>query len=122
MAKSTLLLLLAMFCLSAFDQPLPQNEFACNVYVPNAFSPNDDGVNDQFQAYVGCTVTQFDLRVFNRWGQLVFSTVNAEDGWDGTIKGEAAISAVYTYVLKVTYDQEGKEKSEIKTGDVTLIR
>jgi gliding motility-associated-like protein len=120
--KSTLLLWCALFCLSAFDQPLPQNEFACNVYVPNAFSPNEDGVNDLFQANIGCTVTEFDLRVFNRWGQLVFSSQNPDDGWDGNSKGEPAISAVYVYVLQVSYDQEGKLKSEVKTGDVALIR
>ncbi|MFN7116091.1 MAG: gliding motility-associated C-terminal domain-containing protein [Saprospiraceae bacterium] len=122
MAKSTLLLLCALFCLSAFDQPLPQNEFACDIYVPNAFSPNDDGVNDLFQAHVGCTVTAFDFRVFNRWGQMVYSTVNQEDGWDGTLKGEPMLSAVYVYVLQISYEQEGEVKSEVKTGDVALIR
>lgn len=121
-AKSTLLLISLLLCLSAFRQPLPQNEFACNVYVPNAFSPNEDGVNDVFQAQVGCTVTAFDLKIFNRWGQLVFASVSQETGWDGTSKGQLAASAVYVYVLKVAYDQEGTVKSEVKTGEVSLLR
>lgn len=120
--KSTLLLCCALFCLSSFYETPSQNEFACNVYVPNAFSPNDDGVNDVFQANIGCTVTEFDLRVFNRWGQQVFSSQNPDDGWDGTMKGEPALSAVYVYVLQVSYDQEGEVKREMKTGDVALIR
>jgi gliding motility-associated-like protein len=120
--KSTLLLLCTLFCLSAFRQPLPQNEFACNVYVPNAFSPNEDGVNDVLEAQVGCTVTEFDLKIFNRWGQLVFASVNEETGWDGTSKGQLAPSSTYVYVLKIAYDVEGAAKSEVITGEVSLLR
>ncbi len=121
-AKSTLLLISAFLCLSSFYSALPQDKFTCNVYIPNAFSPNDDGVNDVFQPNVGCPITAFDLKIFSRSGQLIFSTQNSEDGWDGTSKGQLAAASAYVYLLKVTYDQEGDAKSELKTGDVALIR
>jgi gliding motility-associated-like protein len=118
----TLLALCAVLCCTAFQSPFSPPEFACKVYLPNAFSPNEDGVNDVFQAHVGCTVTEFDLRVFNRWGQLIFATQQPDEGWDGTTKGQPAIQAVYVYVLKVTYDQDGEARQEVQTGDVALIR
>lgn len=68
-------------------------------YIPNSFSPNGDGLNDLF-APVGPGVERYDLKIFNRWGQLVHD----EDtrGWDGKFKGELVMPGVYFYLMRVS--------------------
>ncbi len=90
-------------------------------FVPNAFSPNGDGLNDKlvpvFSGKKQYTLSSF--KVFNRGGQEVFSAGNGTEGWDGTFKGQPAESATYTYLLQLV-DADGKEKKV--TGYVALIR
>lgn len=95
------------------------------IYFPNAFSPNDDGFNDGFTLYGGPAARQINrLRVFDRWGGLVFDGVNLPmgfeaAGWDGTVKGEPAQSGVYVFMAEVEFiDGE----SVLYEGDVTLLR
>lgn len=117
------LVLLSMVCgLCASYPPPTLDDAPCKVYVPNVFSPNEDGVNDVFKPEMACNITAFDLQVFNRWGQLVFASDNPEVGWNGTAKGELAPATVYVYRLEVSYEQEGNVKKELKTGDVALVR
>jgi gliding motility-associated-like protein len=96
-------------------------DYACDksfVYLPNAFTPNGDGDNDIL--FVRSAVAQkILLRVFNRWGQLVFETENQHVGWDGTFKGRPCDPDVYDYYLKVTCVNE---QENIIKGNVTLIR
>ena len=68
--------------------------------VPNAFTPNGDGLNDCFgiRRWGGVTVVEFDI--FNRWGELIFSTKNPSDCWDGTFKGKLQPTGGYPYVIK----------------------
>jgi len=68
--------------------------------VPNAFTPNNDGVNDCFgiRRWGGVTVVEFDI--FNRWGELIFSTKNPSDCWDGTFKGKLQPTGGYPYIIK----------------------
>ncbi len=88
-------------------------------YVPNAFSPNNDGFNDIFRPVpVGITSTEY-FRVFNRYGQLVFETNRFMQGWDGTLKGEPQPAGNYVWVLKGV-DRYGKAV-ETK-GSVVLVR
>ena len=94
-------------------------EYICNSYVPNAFSPNDDGLNDVFQLYSsGCPLEGFQLYVFDRWGAKVFYSENLEEGWDGTYKGKKANIGVYVY--QVIYSAYGKK--ELLEGDLVLMR
>jgi gliding motility-associated-like protein len=88
------------------------------VFVPNAFTPNSDGVNDILYAY-GNTIATMQLRIFNQWGQLVFESKERTRGWDGTMSGEKQPVGVYTYELKVAL-QDGSQV--IKRGTITLIR
>jgi gliding motility-associated-like protein len=86
--------------------------------VPNAFTPNGDGVNDY--VYVrGYGITQMTFRIYNRWGKLVFETTNRKQGWDGRYKGVLQPQDVYAYVLDVTYTGGATYR---KTGDITLLR
>lgn len=88
------------------------------VYIPNAFSPNGDGNNDIFQIY-GQSIKTINLKVFNRWGEMVYYSNNQFDSWDGTFKGQQQMPAVFTYTAQVTF--LNNDKSELK-GTVTLIR
>lgn len=88
------------------------------LYAPNAFTPNGDGVNDKFNAFA-LGVALFEMKIFNRWGELVFSTMDIEEGWDGYFKGELQNPDVFVYHVRAIY-MDGYEKS-IK-GSLTLIR
>lgn len=87
-------------------------------YFPNAFTPNNDGLNETFfpvTNYDG----NYDLRIYDRWGQLVFQATAPNQAWDGTINGQEANQGAYTYVL--TYDGCRTAK-EVKHGSVFLIK
>ena len=95
--------------------------FVCDVpyvYVPNSFTPNNDGLNDLL--YVrGEVVESVHFAIYDRWGECVFETYNQQQGWDGTFKGKDCDQGVYVYYVEVYCI--GKLKSLIK-GNVTLIR
>jgi gliding motility-associated-like protein len=98
---------------------------AQQVYIPNAFSPNDDGVNDRFTIYGGPGVRRIqELKIFNRWGGMVFDRANFPPndpslGWDGTFKGEPAQTGVYAYFAIIEY-LDGE--TLLLEGDVTIVR
>ena len=87
-------------------------------FVPNSFSPNGDGNNDLFQVY-GVGIKTIDLKIFNRWGELIFQSNNQFDGWDGTYKGELQPPGVYVYNVFVTYLNDKREQ---KVGSITILR
>jgi gliding motility-associated-like protein len=86
--------------------------------LPNAFSPNGDGVNDVFFVRGGPFET-IDLMIYNGWGELIFQTTDPEFGWDGTHDGKPAINGVYVYSVIAT-SVDGIEHD--RSGKVTLIR
>ena len=86
--------------------------------VPLAFSPNDDGNNDILYIYGGQIAT-VSLDIYDRWGELVFSTKTQDKGWDGNFNGKKAASGVYVYKLRATFT-DGDSFS--KSGDITLVR
>ncbi|RMG29738.1 MAG: gliding motility-associated C-terminal domain-containing protein, partial [Bacteroidetes bacterium] len=89
-----------------------------DLYAPNAFTPNLDNINDEFYLE-GLYITEFHLRIFNQWGQLVFESRNLEEAWDGTFNGRAVPEGVYVYVAR------GKGFHDIPfeiAGTVSLIR
>jgi gliding motility-associated-like protein len=90
-----------------------------DIYMPTGFTPNGDGKNDQFIPFpVGIKKLNY-FRVFNRWGQMLFTTVTLNRGWDGTFGGVEQASGVYVWMAEgVTMDN----KIITKKGTVTLIR
>ena len=88
------------------------------LFIPNSFSPNGDGNNDIFY-FRGRHISEFNLKVFNRWGELLFETNDINVGWDGMYKGNSAQTDVYVYQVTATC-LNGEKFS--KKGDVTLIR
>jgi gliding motility-associated-like protein len=70
-----------------------------NLYLPTAFSPDGDGINEVFGA-VGTSIRSFHMQVFDRWGKLVFETEDPTKGWDGTVNGRRPVPGVYTYLYR----------------------
>lgn len=93
--------------------------YDCEVVMPNVFSPNQDGANDTFSALTNCKFEKFDLLIFNRWGNKIFTSSNELSKWDGKYNGSDCTDGVYYY--HITYKLLSQEtKSEY--GYVTLIR
>jgi len=94
---------------------------ACpHFYIPDAFSPNGDGLNDVFRP-VCKGIVKYHLLIFDRWGSMVFESFNAETGWDGKVQNQQAEAGIYSFI--VTFGIEGSEDQEQKqTGSVALIR
>lgn len=88
------------------------------LYVPNAFTPDHDGINDVFKAY-GLYIPEFTMAVYTRWGEMIFYTKDIEQGWDGTYKDQPAQEGVYAW--KIIY-LDATNKYHQLTGTVTLVR
>jgi len=107
-------------CACTFNQPvtaiLPRNE------LPNVFTPDNDGFNDFFKVVFvpnQGNIQVKTLRVYNRWGDLVYNNENPDAGWDGTYKNKPAPADVYVYIAELEFPNGSVE---IKQGDITLIR
>lgn len=94
-------------------------DYPCyDLFVPSAFSPNGDGMNDTFFVYGNC-ISFMQLEIYSRWGEQVFISTNPSKGWDGTWRGKDCEAAIFTYVLR-GQRQDG-EPIEMQ-GNITLIR
>jgi gliding motility-associated-like protein len=91
----------------------------CLVVMPNAFSPNNDGNNDIFRPKVFDQLSNYELRVYNRWGNLIFRTNDPRAGWDGTYKGAPQTAQAYIYTCSFTNNRQ--ERQELN-GTVLLLR
>jgi len=94
------------------------------IYVPNAFSPNGDGINDEFKVYSSSEVLvqSFELMIFDRWGNQLFHTKDVETGWNGFFRGRGQGQGVYTWWMQATVFHCGRVMAVKKKGDVTLVR
>jgi gliding motility-associated-like protein len=93
------------------DQNIP-------LYIPNSFSPNGDGTNDVFYIY-GSYIKLVDLKIFNRWGEKVFESLDQYIGWDGRYKGTMQSPDIYPYEANVTFLNG---TSVFRKGSITLLR
>ncbi len=94
----------------------------CRLFIPTAFTPNGDGLNDVFEATPQCKyigLSNFDFRVYNRWGQLVFRSNDIHQGWNGMYKNQEVPPGVYIYVVNYSLLQNEPVQQR---GTVTLIR
>jgi len=89
------------------------------VSLPTAFSPNGDGVNDYFRPAYKNEFNAYHLQVYNRWGELVFSSSSPKSGWDGVYKDAAQPMGVYIYKLEYAFYDESVK---LISGNVTLVR
>ncbi len=89
------------------------------LYAPNAFSPDGDGVNDHFQIR-GQGVEDYNLEIYNRWGQMVFQSENINTRWNGEYRGKQVPIGTYVYQVK-SISVSGNEVM-VKDGFVALVR
>ncbi len=92
----------------------------CFIGVPTAFTPNNDGLNDVFWPHNAIKADNFIFKVYNRWGQLVFSSQNWRDRWDGKISGVVQATGVYVWML--SYTHRDTKKQVFQKGTVLLIK
>lgn len=94
------------------------------VYVPNIFSPNGDGINDEFKIFTSpdYEILEYQLQLFDRWGALIFMTNDINNAWNGNWRGELSVSGTYIYQLELTYRDFSGEKNVKKHGELVLSR
>lgn len=90
------------------------------ILVPNAFSPNDDGINDVFKIFMKHDVLLESMIIINRYGEIVFETKNPNQFWDGKYKGIESTEGSYTYLI--AFFIPGIEGIHSKKGTITLFR
>lgn|GEM_PF-627553 len=90
------------------------------IKLPNIFTPNNDGHNDYFDILKTCDVINFNIKIYNRWGQMVFSSNDVTKSWDGNFNGHSADVGVYVYELEYQSNSTGIKK-QIR-GNVSLVK
>ncbi|WP_161596723.1 Ig-like domain-containing protein [Chitinophaga vietnamensis] len=116
--QSVKLLVKAKGCEDKISDPAEGKTLPDGIYIPNTFTPNNDGKNDVLLVY-GYIIQQMHIAIFDQWGEKVFESNNQQRGWDGTYKGKALPSGVYIYVCHLTL----KDGSTVeKKGVINLIR
>ena len=92
---------------------------SCQLYFPNTFTPNGDGLNDQFNALTSCSFESYSMQIFNRWGEAIFQTSNPSDKWDGQQKGKDCPIGAYVYLITYKYPSQ---EPKVLYGSITLLR
>jgi len=94
------------------------------VYAPNIFSPDGDGLNDEFLPLFdqSLQVSEYKMLIFDRWGGVVFETSNLEIGWDGKVNGKLVQRGNYIYTMKFSYQDELTSDQTTVNGEVFLVR
>ncbi len=108
-------------CIDTASLFIEPRSYQKDLAVPNAFTPNGDGLNDVFRPklLLERAYSTVEFNIYNRYGQLIHSTANMNSGWDGTSKGAPADQGVYYYSIKILFLDN---TSTQLNGEVTLIR
>lgn len=95
-----------------------------NIYVPNAFTPDDDGINEAFRPEMSGTrfIEDYTFQVFDRWGTVIFETRNPEEPWIGNVRDGEYFAKDDVYNWQVIVQLKGSDKPRIYSGNVTLVR
>lgn len=105
-------------CQTATSQDVSGRTLPDQVFIPNAFTPNNDKLNDVFLVY-GYVVKEMHMMVFNQWGEKLFESRSQTQGWDGTHKGKVQPAGVYVYVVRLVL---ADGRTEVRRGSINLIR
>lgn len=94
----------------------------CSLYIPNSFTPNEDGKNEQFIPSYDCEIRNYSLTIFNRLGQKVFGSNQISEGWQGIFNGKKVMEGIYVYVIQYDPVINGQLNKTIrKAGTVAVI-
>lgn len=102
-----------------------ESEFcAATVYVPTAFSPNNDGINDQFKLFISSSseLRSYHFQVYDRWGELCFESYEPTTVWDGYIKNKTASTGIYIWQLQYELKENATIQTYTEKGDFLLVR
>lgn len=103
------------------EKVIVEGEFL--LYVPNAFTPDGDGINDAFYPVVqGHDPSDYQFQIYDRWGELIFQSEDPEEKWRGRVKGSSTLAKPDVYVWKLKLRSEISGEHETFTGHVTLVR
>jgi large repetitive protein len=93
----------------------------CEITVPTAFTPNEDMLNDQFyfKSSIDCSTTYYRLEIYDRWGTLMFISIDVNEGWNGYYNGKRCPIGVYTSKYNVKFKHDTQRRTIIK--DLTII-
>ncbi len=91
----------------------------CTLHIPNAFTPNNDNLNEDFKPIITCAVEHYNLLIFNRWGELIFKSNNPNDKWDGKYQGNNCPIGVYVYLVNYQFPLQEQKTT---FGNVSLMR
>lgn len=94
----------------------------CAVWAPTAFRPDGDGLNDEFKPLLDCQPLDYQLQVYDRWGELIFESDDAQNAWDGLYRGSEAVSGSYAWKVVYTVSHKGKIVKSESQGQVHLLR
>ncbi|MEY5041995.1 MAG: hypothetical protein RLZZ414_1548, partial [Bacteroidota bacterium] len=117
------------YFIHAYNTPSCESVQEINIYnlcepiivIPNAFSPNNDGLNDVFLPRIE-NVDEYELLIFNRWGDVIFNTNDPTLGWDGTYKNQLVQMDVYVYLIRIKGKKDSHLKFEEYKGLITVIK
>jgi gliding motility-associated-like protein len=93
----------------------------CAIFVPNVFSPNGDGTNEDFYVRTGCDLSFYSLKIYNRWGELLFISNDQNEHWDGIYMGNVVEQDVYMYMLEFRSDVMGFSRWENHNGSIMVM-
>jgi gliding motility-associated-like protein len=118
--SGTLVLSASNQCGSSVDSiKIALDDCECYIFVANAFTPNNDQINDVFQPNVDCILKNYEIKIFDRWGEMVFRTNDPSQSWDGKFKGEPCPQDVY--VVQIIYKGK-KTTNKTIVKNLTLLR
>ena len=89
-----------------------------NLYYPDAFSPDGDSLNDLFEVNARF-IEEYELMIFNRWGELIFHTGDITESWDGKVNGKNVPAGIYVMKVKITAESGTVTRQE---GSITVVR
>ncbi|MBS1510537.1 MAG: gliding motility-associated C-terminal domain-containing protein [Bacteroidetes bacterium] len=90
----------------------------CDIFIPNAFTPNNDGVNDYFRVLGSAIMQHYTLKIYNRYGNVMFSSTNPSDKWDGRYKGKLMPAGAYSWSIVYI---NGKGYTKWLNGSVLIV-
>jgi len=91
------------------------------IFVPNTFTPDGNEFNNEFNAKFALEVYEWELRIYNRWGHLVYESLDYNFGWDGSFLGKLSQDGTYTYVIRYVSCEKPDSWQTLK-GHVNLLK
>jgi gliding motility-associated-like protein len=96
---------------------------SCEPFIPNAFTPNNDGNNDRLEVFSNCEINDAVLSIFSHKGTLIYHTTDITQAWDGTFQGQVMPNGVYIWHITFeSADRSGQLEKKTRSGDVTIVR